>query len=210
MKLLGLTFKANWKMDAHVNAIVSKTSFRMAGLARIKDFVDNKTLRRLLDSLVMSIVRYALEFTGITRQNLKKLQQVQNRALRLATNSQKDEKISDMLKETRWTSVQNWMRLQQLQTIHLILKTKNCSLCSTMIEVAKEVDQNRYNLREKELKIAWQPEKARSGANSAFFRMVKLFNDCGLATIEIPAGKGARKSLFKRLIVTRYGLSHKP
>ena len=36
------------------------------------------------------------------------------------------------------------------------------------IEVAKEVDQNRYNLREKELKIAWQPEKARSGANRAF------------------------------------------
>ena len=95
-------------------------------------------------------------------------------------------------------------------TVHLILKTRNCSLCSTMIEVAKEVDQNRYNLREKELQIAWQPEKARSGANSAFFRMVKLFNDCGLATIEIPAGKGAKKSLFKRLIVTRYGLSHKP
>ena len=73
VKLLGLTFKTNWKMDAHVNAVVSKSSYRMAGLARIKDYVDNKTLRRLLDSLVMSIVRYALEFTGVTRQNLKKL-----------------------------------------------------------------------------------------------------------------------------------------
>ena len=60
-----------------------------------------------------------------------------------------------------------------------------------MIKVAKEVDQNRYNLREKELKIAWQPEKAQSGVNSVFFRMVMLFNDCGLASIEIPAGKGA-------------------
>ena len=79
-----------------------------------------------------------------------------------------------------------------------------------MIEVAKEVDQNRYNLREKELKIAWQPEKTQSGANSAFYRMVRLYNDCSLATIKIPAGKGARKSLFKRLIVTRYGTSHKP
>ena len=91
VKLLGLTFKANWKMDAHVNSVVSKTSYRMAGLARIMEYVDNKTLRRLLDSLVMSIVRYALEFTGITRQNLKKLQQIQNRAMRLAMNSQRSQ-----------------------------------------------------------------------------------------------------------------------
>ena len=102
-----------------------------------------------------------------------------------------------MLKETRWTSVQNWMRLQQLQTIDLIIRKANCSLCSMMIEVAKEVDQNRYNLREKELKIAWQPEKTQSGANSAFYRMVRLYNNCGLATIKIPAGKSAKKSLFK-------------
>ena len=153
---------------------------------------------------------YAFEFTGLTRQNLKKLQQVQNRAMRLATGSEKEEKISNMMNKLKWTSVQNLMRLQQLQMIDLILNKASCRLCTALIEVAKDTDQDRYNLRVKELKIAWQPNRVRSGANSAFFRMVKLFNDCGLASIQIPAGKGAKKSLFKRLITQRYGLSHKP
>lgn len=210
VKLLGMSFKAGWKTDVHVNALVSRTSYRMAGLARIKPYLKKEVLARLLDSLVMSLVRYALEFTGITRQNLRKLQLIQNRAMRLATDSVKEEKISTMLNKLKWTSVQNLMRLQQLQMLQLILTKSTCSLCAALISSMTKLDQTRYDIRRRELRIAWTPNRVRSGANSAFYRMVQTYNDCHLATIQIPAGKRARRNLFKKMIAIRFGLSHKP
>ena len=50
-------------MDSHLIALASKTSFRLAGLARIKPFIKKEHLAQLTDSLVMSLVRYAMEVT---------------------------------------------------------------------------------------------------------------------------------------------------
>ena len=117
VKLLGLTFKNGWNTEPHISNLASRTSYRMAGIARLKPYLTGKQIARLLDALVMSLLRYALELTSSSRANLYKLQIIQNRALRMATNALKTDKISDMLKLTGWQSVTNILRTQQIKLV---------------------------------------------------------------------------------------------
>ena len=149
VKLLGIQFSSNWNFRSQVNSIISRTSFRMLGLSRIKDFLSKKHLKNLLDSLVISVIRRGLEFTAISNDNLKRLQKVQNRALRIATDSSNDERISR--KETGWLSVMNLFRLQQIPMVDVIKENQTCLMCTRIINLEKNQHQRNYDLRLREL-----------------------------------------------------------
>ena len=107
-------------------------------------------MARLLDALVMSLVCYALELTSSSRKNLYRLQQIQNMALRMATNAQMGDKIFDMLAETNWHSVTNILRLQQIKLVMTIMQHKTCQLCHKLIlikERERQLQQELHRLR---------------------------------------------------------------
>ena len=197
-------------MKKHVNNLASRTSFRLAGISRIKDNLSKKQLHQLVDSLVMSLVRYALELTATNQGCLKKLQAIQNRALRVATGSPKERKISDMLKETKWLSVTNLMRLQQIQAVMNILKNRTCRMCIEMVDLEKRLQQERYSLRMKDLKIAWHPNKARTETSSAWIRMTKTFNSCDMLSRKMPKTKSSQQKVMTNALMSIFGRSHKP
>ena len=115
VRLLGLNFKSGWKYDPQVSSISSRTSFRLTALARVKKIMSIQQLKNITDSLVLSLIRYGIELVGTHAANLKKLQVMQNRAKRLVTGKPLEEKVSNLIDETRWLSVQNMMRVQQIQ-----------------------------------------------------------------------------------------------
>ena len=213
VKLLGLTFKAGWNTEPHVNQLSSRTSFRMAGLARIKPYISKKHLARLLDALVMSPLRYALELTATSRKCLYKLQQIQNRALRMATGSLKGEKISDMLSETKWYSVTNLMRLQQIKLVKTIRENKTCQLCSELIlikEEERQLQQELHRLRLQELRIAWEPRGTRTAKASSWYQMVRTYNLCNMFNKQLPKTKQSQNKAIIDTILQKFGRSHKP
>ena len=73
VKLLGVTFAAGWNFDKHIQNLVARCNFRIANLAKIKPYITVKQLGQLGEALVMSVVRYGLEFLSASEANLTKV-----------------------------------------------------------------------------------------------------------------------------------------
>ena len=118
-----------------------------------------------------------------------------------------------MLKETKWTSVTNLLRAQQIKTMMTILEKKTCSLCSELLEISNEErrkKQEAHELRRKELRIAWDPGKNRTKRGSSLIQMVNTYNVCRMFDQKLPKTKKSRAKVIKREVLQRFGMSHKP
>ena len=104
-KLLGITFDDNQKWDSQINGkggIVSSLSQRLFLLRRLSNSVNKKSLKKVADSLFTSKIRYGLQLLGKVRwnesdtvtQDLKNIQLIQNKMLRLLNGKKLIDKVS--------------------------------------------------------------------------------------------------------------------
>ena len=209
VKLLGVTFSAGWNFDKHIQNLVARCNFRIANLAKIKPYITVKQLSQLGEALVMSVVRYGLEFLAASEANLTKLQGIQNRLMRMVTSSDRSERIANMILRLKWTSVRNLARLQLLTGLYRVIRTGVCRLQLRLITMADETNQTRYTMRSRDLRLAWQPRLSRIGGQAIIIRAVETWNSLQLNGTMLPNGKKTRAELFKKSIKEKYGMSHK-
>ena len=208
VKLLGLTFETGWRTSAHIDNIVKRSNFRMANLAKIKHLIPLSLLRQLCDALIMSIIGYAIVMTCTNKANLKRLQTLQNRVMRLCTNEDGKARIASMLTTLKWLSVANTWRLKQVKLLLNILENKICPFSHRLISQHEEMQLGKYETRKADLRIAWYPKKSRAGM-SAFIQMIKTYNEIKIHGKPLPKTKKSAKSLISKLIIDKHGLQHK-
>jgi hypothetical protein len=79
-------------------------------ISRIQHLIDKKTLISIINSLVFSKLYYCSTVWGGTfKENIRKLQLVQNFAARIVSGKRKFDHISSTIKDLGWLSVQDML-----------------------------------------------------------------------------------------------------
>ena len=103
-KLLGVTFDSNqgWKTQIYgTGGVIMSLNRRLFAIRRLRNHLDNKSLSKLADGLFTSKIRFGLQLLAKVRlstsdpvnQDIEYIQKVQNKLLRVLTNT----KLLDMV-----------------------------------------------------------------------------------------------------------------
>ena len=120
-KNLGVYFDSTLSMDDQVPKVVSACFSTIRLLSRIKHFVVTEQLQLLVCSLILSVIDYCnILYYGMSKDNLKKLQSVQNSAARLAckVNSYDGVRSDELLKNLHWLKVRERIAYKVLVVVH--------------------------------------------------------------------------------------------
>ena len=100
VKLLGLTIGPRYSFDHHVSKSVQKVSMKLAHVRRLRKILSDKKMKEVTESLIMSSLKFGLEWSARTDNNMKRLQVMMNQVLRLLTKSGRQMSIRLMLVRT--------------------------------------------------------------------------------------------------------------
>lgn len=105
---LGSYFDNHLSMDVHIAAVCKSSHFHLTQIASIRPLLDLKTTEALVHAFVSSRIDYnnSLLF-GITKQNVKKLQKVQNRAARICLKVARKQRVPSitLFQELHWLPI---------------------------------------------------------------------------------------------------------
>lgn len=122
---LGLIMDSNLNYAAHVTSLRNKARFKLRSLYRFKAILPPSAKIILCDSLILSQINYcALVYgPGITKNNFKHLQKIQNSCARYSLNIKQREHITPGIRRAGWLKMAERLKLQALCTIHRTLVT---------------------------------------------------------------------------------------
>jgi hypothetical protein len=125
-KNLGVIFHKHLDMTTHVNQIVKSAYFHLRMISKIRHHLDDQTAAKVIQSTVISRLDYNNAIlAGATKQNISRLQLVQNNAARLLTKTKSREHISPVLQELHWLPISQRIKFRILvhvyNTLHDVL-----------------------------------------------------------------------------------------
>ena len=117
-KLLGMSFDANqgWQTQIYgTGGTIMSLNRRLFVIRRLKNHLNNSSLLKLVDGIFTSKIRYGLQLLGKVRlqdsdpinKDFENIQKVQNKLIRLLTNTKLIDKVStsSLLQKTNMMSV---------------------------------------------------------------------------------------------------------
>ena len=120
-KNLGVYFDSTLSMDVQVQKVVSSCFSTIRLLSRIKHFLITEQLQLLVCSLVLSVIDYCnILYYGMSNENLKKLQSVQNSAARLACKVNIYDRVpsEELFRRLHWLKVRERIAYKVLVVVH--------------------------------------------------------------------------------------------
>ena len=157
-------------MNIHINKIVSHCYKLLKDIGRIRKMLTRGHTEMLVHPVISSRIDYCNSlFFNMCKDNLKKLQKVQNSAARLITGKRKRDSITSTLRELHWLSVESRILFKILL---LVYKSIN-GMCSANLRLAYKG----YNCRTVDfLLLETYPVKTRYGKRSFGYAGPRLWN----------------------------------
>ena len=104
-KLLGITFDSNqgWKSQIYgPGGMIMSLNRRLFTLNRLRNHLSKKSIAKMIDGIFLSKIRYGIQLMGKVRTSesdpsctdMDNIQKVQNKLLRMMTNTKLEDKIS--------------------------------------------------------------------------------------------------------------------
>ena len=127
VKNVGVWIDNNLCMNKHVNSIVSHCYKILKDIGRIKKYLSRIYLERFVHAVITSRLDYCNSLlVNINKDNLYKLQKVQNAAARLILGRRRRESATLALKELHWLKIEARITFKILLIVHKIIRGK-CS-----------------------------------------------------------------------------------
>ena len=121
-KDLGVTLDCSLSFNAHINHLSSSLLATLSQISRVRHLFSQDVLLQILNSLVFSKLFYcSTVWSGTTKQNIYKLQLLQNFAARIVTGTNKFNHISPALKELGWLPVADLLHLRDVAMVYKCL-----------------------------------------------------------------------------------------
>ena len=118
VKDLGIVLDSHLTFNEHVTCLTSSLLSTLCQISRVRYLFSRPVLLMILNSLVFSKLFYcSTVWAGIFKQNLQKLQLVQNFAARIVTNTNKFDHITPVLRELQWPSVKSQLEVRDVPTL---------------------------------------------------------------------------------------------
>jgi hypothetical protein len=114
VKDLGITLDQSLSYSSHINETVSSCHFKLPQIRRVKHLLDKATLELVIQSLVLSKLLYcSTVWSSTSRQNIQKLQHIQNFAARIITGESKFCHITPILHNLSWIPIPEIIYLRE-------------------------------------------------------------------------------------------------
>ena len=140
VKNVGVWLDEQLNLKTHVNKIVSHSFKLLKDIGRVRNVLSEKHTESLVHAVISSRLDQCNSlFINMSKDNIKKLQKVQNAAARLVTKKQKRDSISSTLKKLHWLKVESRIIFK---VILLVYKSIH-GLCSENLVV----NYKQYNCR---------------------------------------------------------------
>ena len=105
---LGVTLDKNLSLTYHINETCKKATNSIRSIGRIRKYLTKENLKLLVNALVISRLDYCNSILyGLPKQELDKLQRIQNTAARLITGTKHNEHIKPALRELHWLPIES-------------------------------------------------------------------------------------------------------
>jgi hypothetical protein len=197
VKDLGIILDSNLSFNQHVTSLMSSLLGSLCRINRVRHLFNKDILLVILNSLVFSKLFYCSTiWAGTSKQNIDKLQLLQNFAARILTNVRKYDHISPALEQLGWLSIKNQLNLRDLCQIYKIQNSLSPQYLKCKLEKRSEV--HKYNTRQKD-HLNMPLCRTATAQRSFFHRAVNLWNKLSLSQQNQPS-----IYLFKRTIKNFY------
>ena len=106
IKNLGIVFDCSLSFNEQINRVVKTAGYHLRNIAFLKKYLNDKTVKMLIHNYVISRLDYCnVLYYALLNYNLKKIQNVFNRAARLIKGLSPHERITPALIELHWLPV---------------------------------------------------------------------------------------------------------
>ena len=104
---LGVIFDENLSMSDQVTSICQKSYFQLRKIASVRNYLTEFATTTLVTTLILSNLDYCNSLlSGITNDNLKKLQSIQNFAAKVIKRKKKYDHVTPILFDLHWLPVE--------------------------------------------------------------------------------------------------------
>lgn len=167
-KYLGLNIDKNLNWNLHINEIALKCRKITGIFRRISNYIPNEVKRSIYFSLFHANIKYGLLIWGVSStQNIKKLQIIQNKAIKNIYNLELRTNSSYMYKKFNIKTIQQQLKITQAEHIYKIrnkLILSNTNFCQGN-------ETHNYNTR-----CASNLRTLKTGSSNIYNRSIQEFN----------------------------------
>ena len=171
---LGVIFDSDMSMKSQISKVVSSASYHIHNIWRIRKYLNKEAAEQIVHSFVTCRLDMCNSlYVGLPKNQISRLQRVQNMAARLITISKRSDSISNILKSLHWLPVSKRIIYKILLITY---KTLRYSSPKYLYQILKCHDPVR-NLRSSSQLQLFTPKTNTSWGDRAFANVApKLWN----------------------------------
>ena len=175
-KYLGIEVDQFLNWDDHISAMTKKISKGIGMLRFGKRYLPLNTIQTMYKSLVEPYFRSCCSVWGVCSITaLNKLQKLQNRAVRIATNSPYDASSQPLLKELGWPTIRELIETETARMVYRSINKEAPNYLTTLFE--RLSDNSVRELRNTNTDLKLPLLKTSSGQRCFAFRGARLWNN---------------------------------
>ena len=126
VKNVGVWLDKHLNLDKHINKIVSHCHKLMKDVGRIRSVLTNKHTEMLVHAVTSSRLDYCNSiFINMSKNNVYKLQKVQNAAARLVAKKRKRDSVQAVIRQLHWLPVESRIVFKILLLVHKVIRGKS-------------------------------------------------------------------------------------
>ena len=195
VKNLGLIMDKHLSFEPHVDRMVGKCTGLLLGLFHARHRLPRETLKPLVNSLILSSLRYCISVYGsCSAQCLHRVQKVINFSARVITGRRRSDRISDAVRDL------GWLPAREMAQYHALCLLKRIMVAGEPAALAHQIMTRRAHRdrpTRQDTDLCLPRIRSESGRRSFVYRAPAAFNT-------IPVGiRSGTPSQFKRMIRKR-------
>ena len=145
-KDLGVILDSSLTFSSHISSLSSSLLSSLCQISRVHHLFSKEALCIMINSLVFSKLFYcSTVWSGTYKQNIHKLQLMQNFTARILTDTRKYDHITPALKDLGWLTVEEQLRLWEVILMYKCVNNVVSGYLSC--KLGKRSDAHAYNLR---------------------------------------------------------------
>ena len=168
-------------------------------ISRVRHLFTKPVLSTILNSLIFSKLFYcSTVWAGTSKQNLQKLQLVQNFTVRVLTVTKKFDHISPVLRELGWPSIKDQLLVRDTTQVYKIVNGLAPLYLSS--KLSERLDTHHYNMRKRD-NLSLPPCRTVTAQRSFYYRAVIAWNSLTADTRNSPSLCTFKRSVKRELWV---------
>ena len=180
VKDLGIILDSNLTFNEHVNTLTFSLISTQCQISKVRHLFFKSVLFTILNCLVFSKLFYcSTVWSGTFKQNIHKLQLVQNFAARVLTNTRKFDHISPVLRELGWSSIKHLLLVRDVTQLYKIVNGLAPSCLNSYIN--KRTGIHSYNTRFRE-NLDVPMCRTATAQRSFYYRSINTWNSLSEST----------------------------